>query len=159
MEGLALGAGGPPWPPCGGRLQTTARCGGQEPFVLSVCRKVAPLSAAGVGQEGERKRSIDDMSKSVRRDQNRVGMDGPGGAWEIPVYCPGGLRHAGGASFGPGFGVERVNLSSRVRERPVERLWPAVVRGRETPKRLIRKGLSTDAGHRGGSSRSSDEGP
>jgi len=36
---------------------------------------------------------------------------------------------------------------------------PAVVRGRENPKRLIREGLSTDAGHRGGPSRGSDEGP
>ena len=35
---------------------------------------------------------------------------------------------------------------------------PAVVRGREDPKRLIREGLSTDAGHRGGPSRGSDEG-
>ena len=31
--------------------------------VLSVGRKVAPLSAAGVGQEGERKRTTDDVSK------------------------------------------------------------------------------------------------
>ena len=31
--------------------------------VLSVGGKVAPLSAAGVGQEGERKRTTDDVSK------------------------------------------------------------------------------------------------
>ena len=61
--------------------------------------------------------------------------------------------------LGLGSGVERGNLSSRARGRPVERLWPAVVRGRESPKRLIREGLSTDAGHRGGPTRSSDEGP
>jgi hypothetical protein len=36
---------------------------------------------------------------------------------------------------------------------------PAVVRGRETPKRLTREGLSTDAEHRGGPPRGSDEGP
>ena len=30
--------------------------------------------------------------------------------------------------------------------------------GRESSKRLIREGLSTDAGHRGGPTRSSDEG-
>ena len=35
---------------------------------------------------------------------------------------------------------------------------PAVAGGRESPKRLIREGLSTDAGHRGGPDRSSDEG-
>jgi len=35
---------------------------------------------------------------------------------------------------------------------------PAVAGGRESPKRLIREGLGTDAGHRGGPFRSSDEG-
>jgi hypothetical protein len=35
---------------------------------------------------------------------------------------------------------------------------PAVVRGREIPKRLTREGLSTDAWHRGGPPRGSDEG-
>ena len=35
---------------------------------------------------------------------------------------------------------------------------PAVAGGRESSKRLIREGLSTDAGHRGGPDRSSDEG-
>jgi len=37
--------------------------------------------------------------------------------------------------LGLGFGVERGNLSSRARARPVARRWPAVVRGREIPKR------------------------
>jgi hypothetical protein len=59
--------------------------------------------------------------------------------------------------LGPGSGVERVNLSSRACGRPVERLWPAVVRGRESSKRLNREGLSTDAGHRGGPPRGSDD--
>ena len=35
---------------------------------------------------------------------------------------------------------------------------PAAAGGRESPKRLIREGLRTDAGHRGGPDRSSDEG-
>ena len=35
---------------------------------------------------------------------------------------------------------------------------PAVAGGRESSKRRIREGLSTDAGHRGGPDRSSDEG-
>src|SRR5947199_1044282 len=60
--------------------------------------------------------------------------------------------------LGLGSGTERANLSPRARGRPVERLWPAVVRGRESSKRLIREGLSTDAGHRGGPPRGSDEG-
>jgi len=78
-----------------------------------------------------------------------------GGARLLPRWSPAWRWR----ELGLGFDVERVNLSSRARGRPVERLWPAVVRGRESLKRLIREGLSTDAGHRGGPSRSSDEGP
>jgi hypothetical protein len=59
--------------------------------------------------------------------------------------------------LGLGFDAERVNLSSRARGRPVALLWPAVVRGRESLKRPIREGLSTDAGHRGGQPRGSCE--
>jgi hypothetical protein len=36
--------------------------------VLSVCGDVAPLSAAGVGQEGERKQTTDDVSKTQTVD-------------------------------------------------------------------------------------------
>lgn len=36
---------------------------------------------------------------------------------------------------------------------------PAIAGGRESSKRLIREGLRTDAGHRGGPDRSSCEGP
>ncbi len=45
----------------------------------------------------------------------------------------------------------------RARGRPVERVWPAVVRGRESLKRLICEGLSTDADSRGGPPRGSDD--
>ena len=58
---------------------------------------------------------------------------------------------------GLGFCAERVNLLSRARGRLVERLWPSAVGGSEIPKRLNREGLSSDAGHRGGPSRSSGE--
>jgi hypothetical protein len=46
--------------------------------VVSVCGQGAPLSASGEGQEGERERSIDDVSKPFRRDRNRVWRTGPG---------------------------------------------------------------------------------
>ena len=49
------------------------------------------------------------------------------------------------------------------RPAPVGDQWrqdgPAVAGGRENSKRLIREGLRTDAGHRGGPDRSSYEGP
>ncbi len=58
-----------------------------------------------------------------------------------------------------GAGMEQENLSSRYR-RPVEMgvVSPLVARGR-TPSGDNRQGQSTDAGHRGGPVRSSDEGP
>jgi hypothetical protein len=39
--------------------------------VVSVVGKVAPLSAAGVDHEGERKRTTDDVSKENRWHRNR----------------------------------------------------------------------------------------
>jgi hypothetical protein len=71
----------------------------------------------------------------------------------LPRWCPAYRRR----ELGSGFGAERGNLSPRARGRPVGWLWPAVVRGRETPKRLIREGPSTDEGHRGGPPRGSDD--
>jgi hypothetical protein len=47
--------------------------------------------------------------------------------------------------------------SVSARGRPVAQRWPAAARGREIPKRPIREGPSTDAGHRGGPPRGSDE--
>jgi len=54
----------------------------------------------------------------------------------VPADWPDGVRHRGRRELGLGSCAERVNLSSRGRARLVERLWPAVVRGRECPKRL-----------------------
>ena len=52
--------------------------------VLSVGGKVAPLSAAGVGQEGERKRTTEDVSKRSTDDietrSERTAWDEPGGS-------------------------------------------------------------------------------
>ena len=51
--------------------------------VLSVAGNGAPLSASGVGQEGERKRSIDDVSKPL--DEIETGSGGP--ARDEPGGC------------------------------------------------------------------------
>ncbi len=127
--------------------------------VVSVCGKGAPLSASGVGQEGERKRSTDDVSKDIQMTAKPGSPDWPGmslaDACRLARCCPAWRWR----ELGLGSGAERGNLSPRARGRPVAQQWPAVVRGRETPKRPIREGLSTDAGHRGGPSRSSGEGP
>jgi hypothetical protein len=80
-----------------------------------------------------------------------------GAAWGIPVYCPGGVRHEGGASLAraPVWNV------GTCRPAPVggqwRTCWLAVVRGSENPKRQIREGESSDAGNRGGPPRGSCE--
>jgi len=37
--------------------------------------------------------------KESGRRRNRARLLSPGEAWEIPAYCPGGVRHKGGASL------------------------------------------------------------
>ena len=116
-------------------------------------------SASGVGQEGERKRTTEDVSKPAKDD---IGTGRPA----QPGIEPGGCLLIGQAVSG--MEVARAwsglwcgtwePVVSRPR-RPVERSWPAAVGGRESSKRLTREGLRTDAGHRGGPDRSSDEGP
>ena len=69
-------------------------------------------------------------------------------AWWRPVYR--------WRELVAGAGMEQENLSSRYRsEWP---WWAGQARGR-TPSGRNHKGQSTDAGHRGGPARSSDEGP
>ena len=75
---------------------------------------------------------------------------GPGAAWGIPVYCPGGVRHAGGASL-------VWALVRNVGTRHPDTVWSIVAGESENPKGQIPEGQSSDAGHGGGPSRSSGE--
>ncbi len=70
-----------------------------------------------------------------------------------------GVRHEWWRERGPGSGAELGNLSPRWGGRPVERLGLRLVVWSENPKQQICEGQSSDAGHRGGPSRSSCEGP
>jgi len=54
---------GPPKPLCRQRLQTTARCVGQEPGWWA-WRTRRTTSASGMSQEGEREWTTDDVSKA-----------------------------------------------------------------------------------------------
>ena len=65
--------------------------------------------------------------------------------WKRPAYCPTGVRHEGGVTLG------RASIRNTGTCR-------SDVKG-ETPAVHHRKGLSTDAEHRGGDARSRDEGP
>jgi hypothetical protein len=95
------------------------------------------VSASGVGQEGERERSTDDVSKAALDDieTGRPAQPGmrPADACLLARRC----RAWRWRELGPGSGVERGTLSSRARGRPVERLWPPDARGRESSKRLV----------------------
>ena len=127
--------------------------------VVSVTGKVAPLSAAGTSQEGERERTTDDVSKEK-------GDVETGDALEPRDESGGSLLTAQMAS-----GVEVARAWLRLLHGTWEPVAPtgrpdqwrcsgprSVAHGR-SPSSGNCEGLSTGAGHRGGPFRSSDEGP
>ena len=94
-------------------------------------------------QGDERKRTTDEVSKTIRRRRNRGPSTPPGRAQRKPAYCLGGVRHAGG-----------VNLDQAL-------VWNVGTcrpdaKG-ETQVERLHEGESTDAGHRGGPTRTSVE--
>src|SRR5919198_593501 len=118
--------------------------------------KVAPVSAAGVSQEGERKQTTDDVSKEIGWHQNRGVFAALGRVWRGPADRPDGGRHGGGA----GFGLGPVRNVGTCRPDTAGGQWSSdprpVARGR-SPSSGNCEGPSTDAGHGGGPSRSSGE--
>ena len=112
-----------------------------------------------MGQEGERKRSTDDVSKSAL-DDIETGLDET--AWDEPGGClligqvVSGMEVAR-AWFGLWCGTWEP-----VVPRPRAASGAVVACGRwwkGGPQAADPRGASTDAGHRGGPDRSSDEGP
>jgi hypothetical protein len=104
---------GPPWPPCMGEAANHRMVRRLSAGVLSDAGKGARVSVSGGDQEGERKRTTDDVSKFLRRHRNRgveicPGMSS-GGACLLPERCPAWRWR----ELGPGSGGERGNLSSR----------------------------------------------
>jgi hypothetical protein len=97
-----------------------------------------------VDQKGERKRTVDDVSKRFSETSKPGGVFIPGQAQRMPADCLSGVRHEGGASLVQAFkgnvGTCRPDVKERARTGGP------------------RKGASTEAGHRGGVTRSSDEG-
>jgi hypothetical protein len=100
------------------------------------------------------------MTCRNRQDDIKTGLSayGPGRAWGRPAYCPGGVRHGGGASL-------VWALVRNVGTRRLDTVWlingvQSLVAGEsENLKGQIPEGQSSDAGHGGGPSRSSEEGP
>src|SRR5487761_197113 len=92
---------GPPEPPCSGEASNHHKllCFRKD-RVVSVVAKRRTNSASDADQEGERKR-YQPMKCRKRRDDIKTE------AWSLPreksggepAYCPGGVRHEGGASL------------------------------------------------------------
>lgn len=82
--------------------------------------------------------------KVFNRRRNREGVIGPGQGWGQPDYCPADVRHEGGVTL----------IQALVRN--VGTCRPDA-KG-EAQADSLRKGQSTDAGHRGGVARSRVEG-
>src|ERR1017187_9353119 len=83
--------------------------------------------------------------KAIRRCQNRGLTHPPGSVRENPEACPSGIRHVGGAK-------PNLALVWNVRTCRTEAK-------EEVPSGKTRKDGITEAEHRGGAARSSDEGP
>jgi hypothetical protein len=82
--------------------------------------------------------------KVLNRRRNREGVVGPGQGWGRPDYCPTGVRHEGGVTL------------DQALVRNVGTCRPAA-KG-EAQADSLRKGKSTDAGHRDGVVRNRAEG-
>ena len=89
---------GPSEPACRSRSQTTLSCSGKEPLWLAL-REKASLKGSGKDQGDERKRTIDEVSKSGDDVKTGDSSRSSGGAWKIPAYCPGGVRHKDGMNL------------------------------------------------------------
>jgi hypothetical protein len=158
MEGLARGAGGPPRPPCRGRPETTPSCSGQERGGERRGKSRA-VSAAGVDQEGERKRSTDDVSRSAL-DDVETGLDET--AWDESGGCLLMGQAVSGMEVARAWFGLWCGTWEPVVPRPRAASGAVVACGRSWkggPQAADPRGASTDAGHRGGPTRSSDEGP
>src|SRR5215469_7762887 len=96
-------------------------------------------------QRDERKQTADDVSKAYGRCRNRGEVVNPGRVWGCPDFGPDGIRHEGGVNLSQAFAR---NVGT----------WCPDAKG-EVQAGGPREDQSTDAGHRGGVTRSRDEGP
>jgi hypothetical protein len=159
--------GGPPGSPCRRRSQTAAVSCRSRAGVRSDCGQ-GPLPA---GQVGDEKTNVCEPLLTHRQKPMKASKPGlacgPGtkarlgvpSAGERPVCGPGGARCKGGVSSSQALAWNRrtCRLDTNGQLKGVmSDPWSS--RGR-TPRGQGHEGESTDARHRGGPTRSSDEGP
>jgi hypothetical protein len=124
--------------------------------VLSVAGKGRTLILSGMGQEGERKRTPDEVSKCLDDIETEESTQLWDEVWGPPVYCPRGVRHKGGASLALALVWNMGTCHSGSAARSTGQVVLVAERGR-TSSRRNGEGESTVTENRDGPSRSSDD--
>ncbi len=156
----------PPGSPCRRGAQTAAVSCRSRAGVGSDCGK----GLQSAGQVRDEKTSMCEPLQTHRQierwHQNRGRVELPGqrrahrgasSARGRPACCPGGVRCIGGVSSSQALARNRRTCRLDADDQCGGAVGPPVVE-REDPERQHRKGQSTDARHRDGPARSSDEG-
>lgn len=130
--------------PLGAGLKPPQYCCGKEPWWEATEEK-AFVRMSGVPQEGERKRTIDEVSRSGYPSSKPGVLNSPG-------TSPAAVLKSGWAATG----IKMARACGRL---IVETLEPVVPMLREKSKWRTHEDLSTEAEHRGGVTRSSAEVP
>src|ERR1039458_1345544 len=84
---------GPSESACRSRVQTAFRRLGPKAMGVSAEGKGPALTGSGIRQEGDRKGTTVEVSKAIRRCQNRGVITTAGQAPTEPVYGRSGIRH------------------------------------------------------------------
>ena len=124
--------------------------------VLSIAGKGRTLILSDMGQEGERKRTPDEVSKCFDDIETEESTHLRDEAWGLPVYCPCDVRHKGGASLARALVWNMGTCRPDMAASSIGHTAPLAGRGR-TPSRRHGEGESTVAGNRDGPSCSSGE--
>jgi hypothetical protein len=111
--------------------------------------KSRAVSAAGVSQEGERKRTTDDVSKDKGDVETGDALESRDEVWGVPVDCPDGVRRGGGASLVQALAWNVGTCRPDRATRPVAQSWSAVGRAWEIPKQRELRGAEYRCGAQG----------
>jgi transposase len=132
------------WPGDRTRPQTSPNCDGQEPSWEA-------SGAKGAARPRQVRFVKSNASEPLIKCRNRIQTMSKPGSGDCPGISMGGACNPAHVTSGTKAARARIRLIDGTLE-------PVVSMSREKPKRRPRKGESTDAGHRGGTTRSSVEG-
>ena len=131
------------WPGDRARPQTSPDCGGQEPSWET-------SGAKGATRSRQVRSAKSNASEPLMTCRNSIPSTSKPGRGDCPGMSMGGACNPAHAASGTKAARARIRLGHGTLE-------PVASMLREKPKRTTRKGESTDARHRGGTTRSSDE--